>query len=58
VQQGLIWLHSALQVDAEHAGAHRALAEHYESQARTDPRFRELAEQHRSFVTPEPAPAE
>jgi Tfp pilus assembly protein PilF len=55
VQQGLIWLHSALQIDPAHPGAHAALAEHYEAQSATDPRFRELAEEHRRFVTTPPA---
>jgi Tfp pilus assembly protein PilF len=56
IQQGLIWLHSALQIDPEHAAAHRALAEHYDSQAQADSRFREQAEKHRKFVTPESPP--
>ncbi|MBX3444428.1 MAG: tetratricopeptide repeat protein [Planctomyces sp.] len=40
--EGVAWLESALQFDAQHAGAHAALAEHYDKIGRRD-----LAEKHR-----------
>jgi tetratricopeptide (TPR) repeat protein len=46
-EQGVRWLHAALQLDPRHAAAHRTLARHYEALGQFN-----LAEQHKAMTGP------
>jgi tetratricopeptide (TPR) repeat protein len=50
IDESLRWLHSTLQLDPHHAGAHRALAGYYRKTGRLD-----LAAKHDALAGPEPA---
>ncbi len=50
VEEGVIRLHSALDLDPENQTAHRLLYEHYTTLAEGDAAFRELADEHRRHL--------
>lgn len=51
IEDGLIWLHSALELSPDLSEAHESLAQYYESQILRDPRLIPLARKHRLFAS-------
>ncbi len=47
VEDGLMWLKNALEVDSNHAPSHVALADYYQSHSKENPSFLALAQRHR-----------
>jgi hypothetical protein len=54
VTEGLMWLQSALQIDANHRPTHQSLAEHYQERAVEGEEFRVLALHHRRMAESTP----
>ncbi len=54
VKEGLIWLESALQIDANHKPTHQLLAEHYQERASEGQEFKKLASHHRRIAESTP----
>ena len=54
-QEGVIWLQSVFNFKPDHRGAHQALADYYASREKEDPKFHDLAEQHRKAAAAAPA---
>lgn len=51
IEDGLIWLHSALEISPDLSEAHESLARHYESQISREPRLIPLARKHRLLAS-------
>ena len=51
VNQGLIWINSALSYDPSYSEAHKILADYFEAHVTEQAQFKELAKLHRSKVT-------
>jgi tetratricopeptide (TPR) repeat protein len=47
IEDGLMWLRGALEIDPKHHASHRALAEYYSTKTRQHPRYIGLAQRHR-----------
>lgn len=47
VEDGLMWLKNALEVDGNHAPSHAALGEYYQTHSKENPSFPALAQHHR-----------
>lgn len=54
LEDGLMWLQSALEIDPKHRPTHRALADYYERKTADHPRFIHLAQRHRIMGGPSP----
>lgn len=54
IEDGLMWLQSALEIDPKHRPSHRALAEYYGEKTAQHPRFIGLAQRHRIAAGPQP----
>lgn len=52
-EDGLLWLHGALEIEPDHRAAHRDLAEYYQAKTSEDPRFISLAQRHRALAGPQ-----
>jgi tetratricopeptide (TPR) repeat protein len=52
IEDGLMWLKSALQIDAMHRPSHASLADYYEERIGQNPRFIRLAQRHRALGGP------
>jgi Tfp pilus assembly protein PilF len=52
IEDGLMWLKSALQIDAMHRPSHASLAEYYEEKVGQNPRYIRLAQRHRALAGP------
>jgi len=48
--QGVIWLNSVLDIQPDHAAAHKALAVYFEEHQDENPQFKSLAETHRRAI--------
>jgi tetratricopeptide (TPR) repeat protein len=51
IEDGLIWIHSALEISPDLSHAHDSLARYYESQISRDPRYIPLARKHRLLAS-------
>lgn len=54
IEDGLMWLQSALEIDPKHRPSHRALAEHYGEKTAQHPRYIGLAQRHRIAAGSQP----
>jgi len=54
IEDGLMWLQSALEIDPKHRPAHQALAEYYGEKTAQHPRYIGLAQRHRIAAGPQP----
>lgn len=54
IEDGLLWLRSALEIDPKHVPSHLALAEYYGGKTDQNPRFIGLAQRHRIAAGPQP----
>lgn len=52
IEDGLMWLKSALQIDAMHRPSHASLADYYEEKVGQNPGHIRLAQRHRSLAGP------
>jgi tetratricopeptide (TPR) repeat protein len=53
-EDGLTWIHSALELQPDLKEAHRALADYYQSRGFEDAKFLSLAQRHRAIAGPQP----
>lgn len=54
IEDGLIWLRGALEIDPKHIASHRALAEYFGAISAQHPRYSGLAQRHRIAAGPQP----
>jgi len=54
IEDGLMWLQSALEIDPKHRPSHRALAEYYAEKTAQHPRYIGLAQRHRIAAGSQP----
>lgn len=54
IEDGLMWLQAALEIDPKHRPSHRVLAEYYGEKTAQHPRYIGLAQRHRMAAGPQP----